>query len=119
LIVWRLGLLHPYLPDGSRLARGVISGGAARLAAFVFLKSIIGVGVKFYLRIRLYYVGDERRYAMLPAVSWPTSQVREVGHPVCFDSAFETGCGYTAGEMRATRLRSHVDCFSEIRRGGL
>ena len=37
LIVWRLGLLHPYLPDGSRLARGVISGGTARLAAFVFL----------------------------------------------------------------------------------
>jgi hypothetical protein len=37
LIVWWLGLLHPYLPDGSRLARGVISGGTARLAAFVFL----------------------------------------------------------------------------------
>jgi hypothetical protein len=49
LIVWRLGLLHPYLPDGSRLARGVIGGGAARLAAFVFLIFIIGVGVKFYL----------------------------------------------------------------------
>jgi hypothetical protein len=49
LIVWRLWLLHPYLPDGSRLARGVICGGAARLAAFVFLIFIIGVGVKFYL----------------------------------------------------------------------
>jgi hypothetical protein len=37
LIVLRLGLLHPYLPDWSRLAHRVISGGAARLAAFVFL----------------------------------------------------------------------------------
>jgi hypothetical protein len=37
LIAGRLGLLHPYLPDGSRLARGVISGGTARLASFVFL----------------------------------------------------------------------------------
>ena len=46
LTVWRLGLLDPYLPDRSRLARGVISGGAARSAAFVFLTSIIGVGVK-------------------------------------------------------------------------
>jgi hypothetical protein len=48
LIAGRLGLLHPYLPDGSRLARGVIGGGAARLADFVFLISIIRVGVKFY-----------------------------------------------------------------------
>jgi hypothetical protein len=37
LIAEWLGLLHPYLPDRSRLARGVISGRAARLAAFVFL----------------------------------------------------------------------------------
>jgi len=30
--------------------------------------------------------------------SWPTSQVREVEQlPVCFDSTFETGCGYTCG----------------------
>jgi hypothetical protein len=36
LIVLQLGLLHPYLPDRSRLARGVMSGGTARLAAFVF-----------------------------------------------------------------------------------
>jgi len=47
LIVWRLGLLYPYLPDRSRLARGVIGGGAARLAACVCLIPIIGVGVKF------------------------------------------------------------------------
>ena len=46
LIVWRLGLLDPYLPDWSRLARGVISGGAARFGSFVFLISIIRVGVK-------------------------------------------------------------------------
>jgi hypothetical protein len=37
LIVGRLGLLHPYLPDRSRLARGVISGRAARFGDFVFL----------------------------------------------------------------------------------
>ena len=48
LIVWWLGLLHPYLPDGSRLARGVISGGTARLLTLFFLIPIIGVGVKFY-----------------------------------------------------------------------
>jgi len=60
LIVWRLGLLHPYLPDRSRLARGVISGGAARLAAFVFLIPIIWVGVKFYFEITKYDVDDER-----------------------------------------------------------
>jgi hypothetical protein len=48
LITGRLGLLHPYLPDRSRLARGVISGGAARLAAFVCLIFIIGLVVKFY-----------------------------------------------------------------------
>jgi hypothetical protein len=42
-------LLHPYLPDGSRLARGVISGGDGALGCFCFLISIIGVGVKFYL----------------------------------------------------------------------
>jgi hypothetical protein len=47
LIAWRLGLLHPYLPDRSRPALGVISGGTARLVAFVFLIPIIGVGVKF------------------------------------------------------------------------
>jgi hypothetical protein len=33
---------------------------AARLAAFVFLISIIGVGVKFYPGIRLCYVSDDR-----------------------------------------------------------
>jgi hypothetical protein len=33
LIVGWLGLLYPYLPDRSRLARAVISRGAARLGA--------------------------------------------------------------------------------------
>ena len=59
LIVLRLGLLHPYLPDGSRLGRGVISGGTARLAAFVFLIFIIRLVVKCYLRIREYPVGGK------------------------------------------------------------
>ena len=35
LIVGWLGSLHPYLPDRSRLARGVVSGGAARLVILV------------------------------------------------------------------------------------
>jgi hypothetical protein len=48
LIAGRLGLLHPYLPDRPRLARGVISGGTARLAAFVFLFLLLGLVVKFY-----------------------------------------------------------------------
>jgi hypothetical protein len=51
LIAGRLGLLHPYLPDGSRRARGVIGGGTARLLTLFFLISIIGAGVKFYLEI--------------------------------------------------------------------
>jgi len=51
LIAGRLGLLHPYLPDRSRLARGVISGGAARLLTLFFLISIVWVGVKFYLEL--------------------------------------------------------------------
>jgi hypothetical protein len=51
LIVWRLGLLHPYLPDRSRLARGVIGGGTARLLTLFFLISIIGMFVKFYLEL--------------------------------------------------------------------
>jgi hypothetical protein len=38
------------LSAGSVTAGGVISGGAARLAAFVFLISIIGVVVKLYVR---------------------------------------------------------------------
>jgi hypothetical protein len=42
LIVGRLGFLHPYLPDRSRLARGVISGAAARLGDFVFLFLLYG-----------------------------------------------------------------------------
>jgi hypothetical protein len=31
------------------------------------------------------------------------SSARSGAPPVCFDSTFETGCGYTAGEMMATR----------------
>jgi len=50
LIAERLGLLHPYLPDRSRLARGVIGGGTARLAAFCFLISIIFLFSYFYYK---------------------------------------------------------------------
>jgi hypothetical protein len=88
LIAWRLGLLHPYLPDRSRPASGVISGGTARLAAlfsYFYYKGGCQVFIWNYEVTGRRLVGVNSR-CRLP---WnPRSRTaRDLGHPAVYQLA--------------------------------
>src|SRR5438270_12362855 len=92
LIVWRLGLLHPYLPDRSRPARRVIGGGRRAwllLFSYFYYKGGCQVFIWNYEVAGRRLVGGNSR-CRLP---WnPRSRTaRDLGHPA------ESGGGAKAG----------------------